>query len=162
MNFPSRLTLIFLVLTFTGCSKTSQADQLPEINDIRIEARESAQKEIPILVLFMSNYCHYCEIALDEFLLPMQRDPAFKDKVILRQVDTSSQHKFLDFAGNMTSSNAFASKMHIWGVPHIMLFDQHGNKLSELKGLLTLDFYNAYLEAAIEEATKKIRTGKSK
>lgn len=60
----------------------------------------------------------------------------------------------------MSSCHAFASKMRIWGVPHIMLFDQHGNKLSELKGLLTFGFYNAYLETAIEEATQKIRAGK--
>lgn len=160
MNPYSKLALLFLALCIAGCSKTTQAGHLPVTDDFRIEAQESAQKGIPILVLFMSDYCRYCEIVLEEFLLPMQRDPAFKDKVILRQVETGSQRKFLDFAGNLTSSNAFASKMRIWGVPHIMLFDQHGNKLNELKGLLTVDFYNAYLEAAIEEATEKIRTGK--
>ena len=74
-----------------------QAEGLPEVKNFTIEAKESKAKHLPILVLFMSKTCPYCEIVLQDFLLPMQRDPLYNNKVILRQIETSNNSKLIDF-----------------------------------------------------------------
>jgi thioredoxin-related protein len=133
------------------------ADSLPEVQDFRIEAKAAKTAQVPILVLFMSDSCHFCEIVLEDFLLPMQRDPAYRNKVILRQIETSSQAHLVDFDGKPTTQSAFAAKHKIWGVPQVFLFDSNGNVLTTLVGLLTVDFYYAYLDDAINNSLAKIR-----
>ena len=127
------------------------------IKDFRIEARESQEKQVPILVLFMSDTCPYCEIVLQYFLLPMQRDPELKNKVMLRQIETSSNDTLIDFDGTSTTYHKFSRKHKVWGVPNVMLFDSQGHVLTSIVGLLTVDFYYAYLERAIDESLAKIK-----
>jgi len=92
--------------------------------------------------------------------LPMQRDPAFKDRVILRQIETSSRDTLIDFDGKETTHSAFSAKHNVWGVPNVKLFDSHGQVLTSIEGLLTVDFYYAYLENAIDESQAKIKAAR--
>lgn len=159
MKFSYKKVLFILFLTI-NCMHAAQAEGLPVVNDFTIEAKEAQKKQIPILVLFMSDSCHYCEIVLQDFLLPMQRDPEYQNKVILRQIENSSGDTLIDFEGNKTTYSKFSRKNNVWGVPHVMLFDSHGQVLTSIVGLLTVDFYYAYLENAINESLEKIQAGK--
>lgn len=156
MLSPLRYFALSLILSFSSSPVIAEPTDLPEITDFRIEAAESAAKKIPILVLFKSDYCPYCAEALHNFLMPMQRDPAMQGKVIMREVVVDSKTRIIDIKGHTTSTLDFASKAQIWGVPHVMLFDQYGNKLNEIKGLVIADFYYSYLIDAITDATAKI------
>jgi len=135
----------------------AQAEGLPVVKDFTVEAKESREKQAPIMVLFMSSSCGYCETVLKDFLLPMQRDPEYGNRVILRQIETGSKDKLIDFNGSVTTHSAFASRHLAWGVPTVMLFDSHGNELTSIVGLLTVDFYLAYLDNAISESQAKIK-----
>ena len=148
---------LFLIITTLSFIPLARADELPSAKDFTVDAKESHAKQKPILVLFMSHSCPYCEIVLKRFLLPMQRDPAFKDRVILRQIETSSRDTLIDFDGKQTTHSAFSAKHKVWGVPHVQLFDSHGQVLTSIVGLLTVDFYYAYLENAIDESQAKIK-----
>jgi thioredoxin-related protein len=157
MKFTFKPALIVLIfVTATGVS-IAQTEGLQTVTDFRIEAKAAQKIKAPILVLFMSNTCHYCEIVLQDFLLPMQRDRSYDNKVILRQIETGSREKLIDFNGQITSQGAFASKHKAWGVPTVMLFDSQGNELTSIAGLLTVDYYLAYLDNAINESQEKIK-----
>lgn len=149
--------LALLFITASWIPATQAATGLPVVQDFTIEAKESIKKQAPILVLFTSHTCTYCEIVLQDFLLPMQRDRGYDKKVILRQIETGSQDKLIDFNGATTSQSAFASKHQAWGVPTVMLFDNKGQVLTSIVGLLTVDYYLAYLDIAIEESQAKIK-----
>lgn len=151
------LASLILSVTISGWIPTSQAAGLADVQDFRVEAKESREKQAPILVLFMSESCPYCEQALKEFLLPMQRDPEYDSKVILRQVQIGSKNKLIDFNGNVTNQNMFARTNKVWAVPTVVLFDSQGQVLTQIVGLLTLDFYQAYLDIAINESQAKIK-----
>ena len=151
-----RFIALLLVLNFFSSPAIAEPTDLPEVTDFRIEAAESAAKKIPILVLFKSDYCPYCAEALRNFLMPMIRDPEMQGKVIMREIIIDSKTKVIDFNGQTLSTLAFSAKVKIWGVPHVMLFDQYGNKLNEIKGLVIADFYYSYLKDAIADATAKI------
>ena len=89
----------------------------------------------------------------------MQRDPEYNNKVILRQVEISSKDQLIDFNGKITSQSAFASKHDALMVPTVILFDSQGRELTNIVGLLTVDYYRAYLDNAINESQAKIKAG---
>lgn len=151
------MALFILLGSAASWVPTAQAEGLPVVRDFTVEAKESMKKQAPILVLFMSKTCTYCEIVLQDFLLPMQRDPEYKNKVILRQIEISSKDQLIEFNGNLTTQTAFASKHKAWAVPTVMLFDSKGRVLNSIVGLLTVDFYLAYLDNAINESQAKIK-----
>jgi len=134
--------------------------ELPYATDLTREAETSQLRQIPILILFTVPKCAYCERVRQEFLLPMQRNPEYAGKVIMRQVDMRSRDKLIDFTGRATTHAQFSRHHKIALTPTIKLFDAAGNSLTEpLVGLSTPDFYGAYLDRAIDEALAKIRGG---
>ena len=58
--------------------------------DLAADARLASKQKIPLLVLFSEAGCPWCERARQEFLLPMQRNPEYKAKVIMREVEIGS------------------------------------------------------------------------
>ena len=157
-----KFTFLFLLsnLIVSSWMPIVQAASLPFVNDFTVDAKESKQKQAPILVLFMSTSCHYCEIVLQDFLIPMQRDRAYDNRVILRQIETGSSAQMKDFNGEVTTQNAFSRKLKVWGVPRVVLFDSNGQVRATINGLLTVDYYLAYLDIAIDESQAKIKAYK--
>ncbi len=148
---------LFLIITAASFITIAFADELPSVKDFTVDAKESHAKQKPILVLFMSKSCSYCETVLQDYLLPMQRDPAFKDRVILRQIEASSRDTLIDFDGKKITLSDFSAKHQVWGVPDVKLFDSHGQVLASIEGLLNVYFYYAYLVNAIDESQEKIK-----
>jgi thioredoxin-related protein len=157
MKHTVTLALLIVVATTASWMPATQAEGLPVVKNFTLEAKESRAKQAPIMVLFMSNTCTYCEKVLQDYLLPMQRDHEYDNKVILRQIEISSHDKLIDFNGKVTSQSAYSSSHKIWAVPTIMLFDSQGHELTSIVGLLTVDFYLAYLDNAINESQAKIK-----
>ncbi len=153
-------TSLFLIITALSLNPLARADELPSVKDFTVDAKESHAKQKPILVLFMSKSCSYCETVLQDYLLPMQRDPEFNDRVILRQIETSSMDALIDFDGKKTSHSAFSAKHQVWGVPDVKLFDNNGQVLTSIEGLLNVYFYYAYLVNAIDESQAKIKAAR--
>ena len=149
--------VLFFAIAFESWP-APHAPGLPVPKDFSFEAREARQKQVPILVLFKEESCTYCETALQDFLLPMQRDPEFNDKVILRQIETGNGDALIDFDGKPTTYKKFSSKHKVSVVPNVMLFDSDGRALTHIEGLLTVDFYYGFLVDAINASLEEIRT----
>ena len=154
--FKKLMTSALLLSAVAGCT-VCWAAGLPFVKDFTVEAKEARSKDVPILVLFMSESCEYCETVLKQFLLPMQRDPEYDGKVILRQIESGSNDPLMDFHGEATTYSKFARKHKVWGTPHVMLFDSEGNVLTSIEGLLTVDYYYAFLVDAINESLEKVK-----
>lgn len=150
--------LLLSICAAAALIPAAQADELPAIKNFREEASESTSKQAPILVLFMTQTCPYCKIALKEFLLPMQNDPEYDSKVILRQIDIGSSSKLTDINGKITTQSKLAKTLNIRAVPTVVIFDSLGQELVRIEGLLTADFYQSYLDTAISESQAKMKT----
>ena len=157
MQIYLKNTFLLLFLSCIIAITYARAQDLPVVTDFTIDAKDSQARQVPILVLFMSKSCHFCEIVLRDFLIPMQSDHQYDNKVILRQIETSSSAMLIDFNGTTTSHKAFSSKHKMFGVPTVMLFNGEGQVLTSIEGLLTVDYYLAYLENAINESQAKIK-----
>ncbi len=133
-------------------------DSLVQAKNFNADARIAAQRQVPILVLFTSPSCPYCERAKREYLVPMQKDPANRSRVIIREVNIDSSAGLIGFDGKPTNESAFARAHKVTFVPTVMVFDPRGAAISEpIVGLLIADYYFGYLEAAIDEGISKVR-----
>jgi thioredoxin-related protein len=143
-------------LTLYGAA--SAAGGLVHAKDFKADARDAAKRQVPIMVLFTSPGCHYCERVKREFLIPMQKDAAYRKKALIREVTVGAPSPLTDFSGGPTTEGAFAAAHKVFMVPTVIVLDTQGNDASEaIIGLLTPDYYFSYLEAAIDEGLRKVR-----
>jgi thioredoxin-related protein len=134
------------------------AEGLVHAKNFQADARTAAQRGAPILVIFTSPTCPYCERIKREYLGPMHQDPAYRSRVIIREVTAASTTPLVGFDGKPTTEGAFAAANQVFMVPTVKIFDTHGAEASEaIVGLLTPDYYLGYLEAAIDEGVHKVR-----
>ncbi len=134
------------------------ADKLIHASNFKTDARVAAQRQVPILVLFSSPGCHYCQTVKRDYLIPMHKDPAYRKRVIIREVTVGSISPLTEFDGTITTEGAFAATNKVHVVPTIKVFDTQGNEASEaIVGLLIPDFFFGYLESAIDEGQRKVR-----
>ncbi|MEP6658041.1 MAG: thioredoxin fold domain-containing protein [Betaproteobacteria bacterium] len=131
---------------------------LPAAHDLGSDGIRSAAERIPVLLFFDRSDCPYCERALREFLVPMANNAEWAARAVYRQVEIDGAEPLVDFAGTPTTHREFAGRHHIRLTPTIYVVDGHGNPLGRpLVGLMTVDFYGAYLEEAISAATARLR-----
>jgi hypothetical protein len=144
----------------TGASgqRARRRQHLPPAADLAIDAAAAAGRRVPILLFFDRDDCPYCERALREFLVPMADDPAWRDRAIFRQVEIDRATPLVDFAGASTTHRAFAARYRATLAPTVVVVDARGEPTGDpLVGLLTVDFYGAYLEDAVNAGLRKLR-----
>jgi thioredoxin-related protein len=143
-------------LTLSGAARA--ADGLIHAKNFQADARTAAQRRVPILVVFTSPTCPYCERVKREYLVPMHKDPAYRKRVIIREVAMGATTPLTGFDGTPTTEGAFAAAHKVFMVPTVKVLDTRGNDASEaIVGLLTPDYYFGYLETAIDEGGRKVR-----
>ena len=132
--------------------------QLLPAGDLTQVAAEARSKRVPILVAFMQQSCPYCAIARRDYLLPLQADPQWRHRVLIREVDVDRNTPLRDFTGAATTQRAFARTHEARRVPTLIFFDADGNRIGQpIIGLLSEDFYRLYIEQGIEAGLAKMR-----
>lgn len=135
---------------------------VPLTDSLKTEGREATNRRVPIMLLFASPDCRYCERVKNEYLGPMVNDPAYRNKVIIRQVEVGSDWTLVGFDGKKTTHGAYAAGQKVYMVPTVKVVDAQGKELSKpIVGLLTPDFYFGYIESAIDEGLEKLRGKKN-
>jgi thioredoxin-related protein len=152
------ITLLAAILTYAPTLVAAES-HLPYAHDLKHDAVVAKAAAIPIMVLFSRPGCPFCQRVRDDYLLPLQTDPAYQHKVMLREVDITSNTALTLFDGSTATASAFAAANKIYLVPTIMVFDAHGAAVGDaIVGLLGPDFYFGYIDSAISagiEAMKK-------
>jgi len=148
-----------LVLVFLAVAIESAAQgELRMANDLHGLGRESDLRKIPVVLFFSSVHCEYCDLVRDEFFNHLSTDPAFMNKLLLREVRMVSNHPLLDFSRQSITHATFTEQRVIELVPTIQFTDGVGDILVEdIVGVTTLGFYGAYLEQAIEQSLNILR-----
>lgn len=142
-----------IALALLATMHPAGAAELTPAADLREEARVARQGGYPLVILFSRRDCTYCEAVRREYLLPMLKNPAYRDRLIVRQVNQDSEAGLVDFAGQKTTHAAFAQREKIKLVPVVAFFDERGRPVAEpIVGKRIPDFYFSYLEAALNGA----------
>ncbi len=130
----------------------TEVENLSALGDV---VRESG---VPILLMFASEDCHYCERLEAEVLGPMKLAGDDPKRVLLRKVMLESVDSLQDFQGNKISVDELVRLKKVGMVPTLFLLDADGQELvPKIVGYTTPDFYPAYLERAIDVARTLLR-----
>lgn len=156
-----RLIAIWALILAWGLALSGAAgaaNGLVHAKNFQTDAHTAAKRQVPILVVFTSPGCSYCDRVKREYLVPMHQDPAYRSRVIIREVTMGATTPLTGFDGTPTTEGAFAAAHKVFMVPTVMVFDTQGVAASEaIVGLLIADYYFGYLEAAIDEGIRKVR-----
>jgi len=143
-------------LTLPAAAQT--AGSLIHAKNFQADARTAAKRQVPVMVLFTTPSCPYCEQVKREYLVPMHQDRSYRDRVIIREVTVNATTPLTGFDGSPSTEGEFAAANKVFMVPTVMVFDTQGTATSEaIVGVLIPDFYFGYLEAAIDEGLSKVR-----
>lgn len=149
---------LFLSLLLLSASLSAVfAQELPPAKDFFMDAMKIRLNKTPILVMFSSVDCKFCEDVKREVLLDMNKMPEYKGKIIIRNIDINSLKNLKDFNNDRTNHGNFAFRYGVRFVPVVALMDDYGVILKKIVGVRDLDFYWTDLDNAIDFATKKLK-----
>jgi len=148
-----------LLLLIVACSSAvPAAAQLVRADDLAQLAAEGRSKRIPVLIAFMQQSCPYCATSRRDHLIPMQNDPQWRDRVLIREIDVDRDTPLRDFSGAATTHRAFARSLKVRKVPTLIVFDGAGQPVAQpLVGLALEDYYRLYIEQLIEAGLTRMR-----
>lgn len=134
------------------------AAQLQAADDLARLAGNARAQQAPVLIAFMQKTCPYCAVARSDYLVPMQSDPRWRGRVLIREIDVDRSTSMRDFAGKPTTHADFARSHGVRRVPTLIVFDAAGNPAAPpIIGLLNDDFYRLYIEQAVDAGVVKMR-----
>lgn len=148
----------WLIVTCAILGAAPAQAQLTAADDLAHTAGEARTRRVPVLIAFMQQSCPYCAVARRDYLLPLQSDPQWKGRVLIREVEVDRGIRMRDFGGDATTHRAFAGLHGVRRVPTLIVFDADGRPAAPpITGLLGDDFYRLYIEQAVEAGLTRMR-----
>ena len=154
---------ICTVLLLAGLSTgPAQAGTVPIASDLQEDASTSRVANLPILLIYTAKHCHYCDEVKAGVFNPIAADPAYRERMLLREVRIDSNIRLVGFNGDVTSHRSFATDRGITIVPTLEFLDGAGLQVSRpLVGVSIPDYYGAYVDNGIEQAIRNLRAQRS-
>ncbi len=144
------------VLWLLGCLwAVTAAAEFPLSEDLERVGQEARERGVPVLLVFGASDCVYCRRLEAEVLEPMLRD-AESLSVVIAEVHIDSEAPLTGFDGRPTSGAALAERYGVSLTPTVFLLAPDGTALGRPLVGYNPSFYEAYLEAAIEAARKRL------
>lgn len=131
---------------------------VPSVRNLHKEAASARAMHGAILLVLVAKGCVYCQHVLDDFLIPMSRNPNYRSRLVMRRLEISDSARITDFNGRPVPAKTIVGRYGRQIVPTVVLLDSQGRLLGEpLVGLTTPDYYGLYLDQAIDAAVAKVR-----
>ncbi|MBL0124552.1 MAG: hypothetical protein IPP88_18080 [Betaproteobacteria bacterium] len=125
--------------------------------DLLADSKLVASTGAPLILLVSLPGCPHCEVVRRSHLLPLLRADQAARKPLIRQVELHGKETLRDFDGHTTTHAEFARRYKFKIAPVVMFLDANGEMLTEpLVGSMIPDFYGAYFDTALAEATSKL------
>jgi len=153
MRLPALiLTMLMIAVPVSGDSVSMIA-----VTDLRQEAQIASDRNLVLVIEFSSEYCGYCRKLEALFLVPMQRNAEYNDKVLIRTVSLDAFETLVDFDGRSMSTSDFASRYGVSMTPTLLFLNGEGVEMSEkLVGIWSEDFYGGFIDNRIDEARARL------
>jgi thioredoxin-related protein len=130
---------------------------MKRVSDLRDEARVARANNLILVLEFSSDDCPYCRKLEALFLLPMQRNAEYDDKILVRSVSMDNYETLVDLQGRKLSTTEFASRYDVSLTPTLVFLNADGTELSEkLVGIWSEDFFGGFIDSRIDEARNNL------
>ena len=143
-----------LAETVTG-ENEQQVDRslsLPVAKDLAELGKESRRTGVPILLMFSSASCDYCQRLEEDVLRPLRLSGMDPKQVLVRKIMLDEYETLRLFSGKKQDADRYALSVHgVSVVPTVALVDGHGKDLvPKIVGYNTPGLYENYLDEAIK------------
>jgi thioredoxin-related protein len=143
-----------LAETVTG-GKKEPADHsvsLPVVKDLAELGKESDRAGVPILLMFSSASCEYCQRLEEDVLRPIRLSGMDPKQVLVRKIMLDEYETLKLFSGEKQDADRYALTVHgVSVVPTVALVDGNGKDLvPKIVGYNTPGLYENYLDEAIK------------
>ena len=146
---------LFLLLLAT---LPARAVEVPVTTDLQADARQAAERRVPLMLVVAADYCSFCKLLAEEFLKPMLLSGDYTDKVLIRELRIDDDDTIRDFDGAEISPDTIALRYRASLTPTLLFLDAQGREVAQrLVGVGTLDFYGEEIDQAILRALQGIR-----
>ena len=147
-----------LALPVLGEPPSATNEGIVEVVDLRQEAARMEAEHLPLMLLVSQRHCPYCVRIKEEILGPMVKSGEYVDRVLIRELFIDAGSRVQDFRGRQREGAAVADDYGVDLTPTLLFLDARGRELSKrLIGLYTVEMFPFYVEAALEEASRKMR-----
>ena len=149
------------LLTFVGLGLvvgTAWAETpLPPVENLQQSVLKAAAKDQPLIVMFSLPSCPFCEK-----LRRTQYQFLAKDGYVVQQIEITSRSPVTGFDGKPTTGVQLARQFGIRLAPTVLFFGPGGKEIGErITGAPTADFYGAFIDRALKESAKALKTAKA-
>ncbi|BBP02074.1 thioredoxin family protein [Sulfuriferula nivalis] len=149
-------TYLIICLALFVNTAIAKTDTIVYATDLQKDGRIAAQNHVPVLIIFTSPDCHYCERVMNNFLIPMQRNPEYTHKVMMRRVEINNASKLIGFDGAVTTQQAYAATQKARFTPTVIVYTPDGTAAADpLVGLGPEEYYGSYLDGLIDAGVTK-------
>jgi thioredoxin-related protein len=157
VNLHMNLILLLVIAISSAEAPAGDSVTMIQVADLRAESMLAKQKGLVLVIEFSADDCAYCRKLEDLFLLPMQRNAEYGDKILLRAVSLSDFDSLIDFDGRQVTTNQFAAQYDVTLTPTLVFLNADGVEMSEkLVGIWSEDFYGGFIDDRIDEAQEKL------
>ncbi|WP_198262465.1 thioredoxin family protein [sulfur-oxidizing endosymbiont of Gigantopelta aegis] len=128
------------------------------ISNLAQLATLAKKRQLPILLLFSTEGCPYCEQIKEEFLVPMLISGEYTHRVIIRELEVADETDIIDFSGKKITSYAFSRRYKVRLFPTTAFIDHQGTALTEnIIGINTPSLFGGTLDDHIDDALSLVK-----
>lgn len=161
MTLRFRYLALLAALAWLPVMAAQPPGDVAKASNLQHDGRLAGHKGEPVLIVFTSPDCRYCDRVINYYLVPMQTNPKTAGTVLIRQLDLTSSRKLVDFSGHVTTAHDFAKKLKVDFAPTVMVFTPDGTPAAKpLVGLGPEDYYGGYLDLTVDAAREKMHGAK--
>ena len=147
------LCSILLLQLSTGLVAAPSVGNILPAEDWAEEGLQAQSAGLPIMLVFTSGDCSYCERLKNELLEPLLQKGELDKSVRVREFSIDRGGKVIDFDGERIRSRVFVDRYKIFATPTVVLLDHNGNTLSSpIVGFNSADSYIKLLGQVIDSA----------
>jgi len=145
-------SLLFMGLLFFV--NTLQAEiKVETVEDLRVLKQQAETDDLPVLLLFTSEDCEYCDALRINYLLPMVKSSEYKSSILIRQIYIEDYSYLRDLKGELISGDVLALKYDVDVTPTILFISGSGNELAQrIVGISNIYYFGEILDKQIAVA----------
>jgi thioredoxin-related protein len=149
---------MLLATLLAGDAYANDIVSMRQVSDLRQEAEVMRTGKLLLVLEFASEDCPYCHKLEKLFLLPMQRNADYDDKILIRSISLDDDQTVIDFEGRSLATNEFAARYGVSLTPTLLFLNADGIEISErLVGIWSEDFYGGFIDSRIDTARDTAR-----
>jgi thioredoxin-related protein len=165
MRLLTNFYSLILLLSLLPAAVQADRPELKYLTDARETGRLAESRQLPILIMFGTNECPYCELLREDFLIPMLISGDYTEKVIMREAHVGPGEEVIDFTGKKMSIDEFSQRYRVRLFPTLVFVDSNGQQIvKKILGVTTPELFGGTLDDAIDRAlmlTRKIQPDKT-